>query len=235
MSNLDFHCFNEHLLRDIKPSLYFKSLIQKNIFPVTSPYKWLLRLREIEQNPKYHPEGNVWEHTMQVVDHAATYKHLSNDTQTFMWTSLLHDIGKGTTTKIRNGKITSYDHDIEGAKLARKFLSELHADKELIEKTGKLVRWHMQPLFVNKKLPFAKLKEMLTEIPCTEIALFSLCDRLGRSVIEKEAKEKELEDVISFLKVCQSQVDSADLKSEILKMLYELSALEFVEEDYVQI
>ncbi len=38
-----------------------------------------------------------------------------------MWGALLHDLGKAPTTKIRKGKITSYDHDKVGAELVRNF------------------------------------------------------------------------------------------------------------------
>lgn len=222
---LDFNIINHHLTLDDRPSQFFRDLIHKDEFPKEVPFKWMLKLIEIEQNPKYHPEGNVWEHTMQVLDYAAKFKHLSSNKQAFMWMSFLHDIGKGTTTKLRNGRITSYDHDIEGAKLAKKFMVYLNADPNLTEEVSKLVRWHMQPLFITKKLPFAKMKEMLREISGSEIGLFSLCDRLGRSVTEKDAKEKELNSILSFLNSCQEYTNDIEEKSKLLKMVYELASV----------
>jgi len=224
---LNFNEINQHLLQDLKPSIYFRELIRKGAFPNEAPYKWMLKLIEIEQNPKYHPEGNVWEHTMQVVDYAAKYKYLSNDQQAFMWMSFLHDIGKSTTTKVRNGKITSYDHDTQGAKLAKKFLESLSVDALLTDSVSRLVRWHMQPLFVTKKLPFAKISEMVADISCAEIGLFSLCDRLGRSLTTKEAKEKELSSILNFLNTCQDFITDINEKNRVLKMIYELSLITF--------
>lgn len=227
MHTINFDNINKHLMQDNKPSQYFKALIKDDMFPKEVPYQWMLKLIEIEQNPKFHPEGNVWEHTMQVVDYAAEYKYLSSNQQAFMWMSFLHDIGKGSTTRVRNGKITSYDHDLEGSKLARKFLSSLNAEQELVDRVSRLVRWHMQPLFVSKKLPFAKIKEMLTDISCTEIGLFSLCDRMGRSMTSKEAKEKELKCIISFLNICQDYTLDINERANILKMIYNLSLINF--------
>ena len=75
-----------------------------------------------------------------------------------MWGALLHDLGKAPTTKIRKGKITSYDHDKVGAELCREFLEVFTDDEEFIKQVTALVRWHMQTLFVIKNLPFADVK-----------------------------------------------------------------------------
>lgn len=218
-----FLSFEEHLLNDEKPSNYFRELVNKDMFPQTQPFIVLGKLMKTEQNPKYHPEGNVWEHTMQVVDYAASYNHLSSNIRVFMWASLLHDIGKGTTTKIRDGKITSYDHDIAGARLAKTFLSTFTQDKPFINDVCKLVRWHMQPLFITKKLPFAKLDEMLSEVSSAEIGLFNLCDRLGRSELSDENRDIEVRNVVGFLNTCYERSTDVDEKSNILKIIYHIS------------
>ncbi|PKM95655.1 MAG: hypothetical protein CVU84_02300 [Firmicutes bacterium HGW-Firmicutes-1] len=218
-----FFSFEKHLLNDDKPSCYFRELVRNNIFPQTQPFHDLVKLMKTEQNPKFHPEGNVWEHTMQVVDYAARYNHLSSNKRVFMWASLLHDIGKGTTTKIRNGKITSYNHDIAGARLAKAFLDCLTQDNLFIDDVCKLVRWHMQPLFITKKLPFSKIEEMMSEVSCAEIGLFNLCDRLGRSELSDENKDNELANVVNFLTTCYKLTNDIDEKSNILKIIYHIS------------
>lgn len=217
-----FKAFNEHLLKDDIPSDYFNLQLREGIFPQKYPFTLLITLMKTEQNPKFHPEGNVWQHTMQVVDMAAKYRHLSEDPQVFMWASLLHDIGKGTTTRIRGGKITAYDHDIEGEKLSKNFLSSLTDDKDLIYKTSKLVRWHMQPLFVNKNLPFSRLYEMLHQISPSEVGLFSICDRLGRNNWAQDQINSEIEFVKIFFSTCTKITDDIEEKSKILKIIYGL-------------
>ncbi len=220
-----FKSFEEHLLNDQKPSDFFRELVSNDSFPQEKPFNMLGQLMKTEQNPKFHPEGNVWEHTMQVVDYAAIYNHLSANKRVFMWASLLHDLGKGTTTKIRNGKITSYDHDIAGARLTKIFLLTFTDDRTFIDDVCKLVRWHMQPLFITKKLPFSKISEMMSEVSTAEIGLFNLCDRLGRSELSEENKKIELNNVINFLNTCSELSNDIDEKSNILKIIHHISTL----------
>jgi putative nucleotidyltransferase with HDIG domain len=143
----------QHLLEDDQPSHYFRDLAANGWFDETYPFTMLDKLRKIEQSEKFHPEGSVWEHTMLVVDMAAEGRHLSDHPRVFMWAALLHDLGKAVTTKVRGGRITAYDHDLQGAELARIFLQELTGDEYLIDQVAKMVRWHMQSLYVNKNLP----------------------------------------------------------------------------------
>jgi tRNA nucleotidyltransferase (CCA-adding enzyme) len=120
----EFEELEQHLLEDEKPSLYLRDLAQNRWFMDSYPFSLLGDLKEVEQSPVHHPEGSVWEHTLMVVDLAAEGKGLSQDPRVFMWSALLHDLGKAHTTRIRRGKITAYDHDKHGAVLAAAFLKE---------------------------------------------------------------------------------------------------------------
>lgn len=112
----------------------------------------------------------------------------------------MHDIGKPPTTKVRKGKITSYDHENVGANLAKEFLEEFTTDKEFIEEVCVLIRWHMQILHVVKNLPFANIKKMKEEADVNEVALLGYCDRMGR---KNPDIEKEKENIALFLKKCK--------------------------------
>lgn len=182
---------SNHLLQDEKPSQYLNHICDDSLF-CQHPFKMLYKLKETIQSPAHHPEGCVWNHTMLVVDEAAKVKHKSDDANVFMWAALLHDIGKPDTTKNRGGKITAYDHDKVGAKLAKDFLQELTDDNKFIEAVAELIRWHMQILFVVKDLPFADVKTMKQKVNINEVALLGLCDRLGRLIEEKEEEEKNI-------------------------------------------
>ena len=101
-----------------KPSSYLEEI--KDSLRNT-PLDALLILQNTEQNLKYHPEGNVWNHVMQVIDTAAKVKEFANDKESLMMGALLHDVGKGPTTKKnKQGRWISYNHDVEGVKLANK-------------------------------------------------------------------------------------------------------------------
>lgn len=180
-----------HLLNDEKPSLYINSLSEKDVFK-EYPFYMLVLLKKTEQSAKYHPEGNVWNHTMMVVDEAARVRDKSEDAAAFMWAALLHDIGKPPTTRMRKGRITSYDHDKEGEKLCVEFLKELTGEKEFITKVSALVRYHMHMLYILKDLPFADKAGLINgKVSPDELALLCRCDRLGRTGADESQVEEE--------------------------------------------
>ncbi len=200
-----FSEFDEHLLGDEKPSEYYASLYRNEKFPEEYPFSMISQLKRIPQEKRHHPEGDVYEHTMQVTDIAAALKHKSNEPRSFMWAALLHDLGKIPATKMRKGKITAYDHDIEGEKLARDFLVHCTDDEAFISRVCALVRWHMQVLFVVNNLPFADLPAMMRSVQPDEIVLLALCDRLGRGKKTQKETEAEMKNMELFLKRCESE------------------------------
>ena len=201
-----FDEFEMHLMEDSKPSLYFNKIINNESIFTEYPYTLLSSLVHTAQSPQHHPEGNVWIHTMMVVDNAAKVKELSENPIAFMWGALLHDLGKAPTTKIRKGKITSYDHDTVGAELCRKFLEAFTEDEEFIKRVTALVRWHMQTLFVMKNLPFGDVKSMSQEVSIKEIALLSQCDRLGRGELSESKVKEEKENIKAFIRKCEKDL-----------------------------
>jgi len=193
------------LLNDEAPSMYFRALFDSGSFPRQLPFSMIAELKDVPQQPDHHPEGDVLEHTLQVVDLAATRKQESRDPRAFMWAALLHDLGKKTMTKIRSGRITAYDHDKEGAKLAREFLRQCTDDEGFIRRVCALVRWHMQVMFVAHKLPFADIRGLLRSVPPQEISLLAWCDRLGRGALSLKAVEKERRNIEAFLARCAAE------------------------------
>lgn len=163
------------------------------------PFTMLERLGETEQSPEYHPEGNVWIHTLMVTDEAAKIKRKSKNPLALMLAALLHDLGKPDTFKNINGKITAYNHDVAGARLSAEFLNALTDDGALIRSVSGLVRWHMQILYVTRFNRFSELSKMRHETDVREVALLALCDRLGRGNTDRE---EEIRNIGDFLNRC---------------------------------
>ncbi len=179
------------LLHSSKPSVEIRELIDKGEFD-QKPFIKIKNLEDIEQNLVHHPEGNVLNHTLLVIDKASKYKKQSKDERVFMWAALLHDLGKLTTTRERKGKITAYGHDLQGEILSRQFLHQVIEDEKFINDVCVLVKHHMQPLFYDKKLPYFKEKEIINDSDYNEISLLSLADRLGRSnLCDEKIKQEE--------------------------------------------
>ncbi len=168
------------------------------------PFSLLAELKKTEQSPAHHPEGNVWNHTLLVVDEAAKRRSYSSDVRAFMWAALLHDIGKPSATKVRKGRITAYGHDAAGAGLARAFLSEFTDDAAFIGAVVALVRYHMHTFYVSKELPFQDIPGLLRDANANDAALLGYCDRLGRRGADAEAEKAN---IALFLKKLNEDAD----------------------------
>ncbi|MHC1721665.1 MAG: HDIG domain-containing metalloprotein [Aminipila sp.] len=193
-----FTAIDNHLLQDEYPSKYLNEVSNLPEFR-QYPFNMLLDLKETEQEPAHHPEGNVWNHTLLVIDEAAKRKDKSINPKVFMWAALLHDIGKPAATRLRHGKLTAYDHDKIGEKLSKKFLLAVDAPETFIEQVCSLVRFHMHILFVVKDMPFGDIKGLKAHANLQEVALLGLCDRLGRTNSDREKEEKTIELFLSKL------------------------------------
>ncbi|HBN83225.1 MAG TPA: phosphohydrolase [Clostridiales bacterium] len=200
-----FYEMTEHLLKDEVPSIYLNELLKK---PRSKefPLNLLLKMQKTEQSKKHHPEGNVWNHTMLVTDEAAKVREKSKDSRVFMWAALLHDIGKPDTTRMRKGRITAYDHDKVGTKLCVEFLRFFTDEEEFIDSVRVLVRYHMHMLYVLNKLPFGDIENLLKEADINEIALLSLCDRLGRTGADIDEEQENYEKYLSKLQTEKEKV-----------------------------
>lgn len=187
----------ERLISDDKPSIYLENAL-KNHNLDNYPFSMISDLRDVDQNPKFHPEGNVFIHTMMVIDQGAVNRERSRDKRVFMWALLLHDIGKKPTTKLRKGRLTSYNHDSVGAEMAREFLTYFNMEENFIDEVRGLVRWHMQSLFVTKDMKFQNIGDILRDVDINEIFLVSLSDRLGRGNLDHIEINKTKEEVRKF-------------------------------------
>lgn len=136
-----FEEWNKLLLKADKPSIGLHFLVECGWI------KWypeLDILRDIPQNPKHHPEGNVWAHSFMVVDNAAALvKNLPDEWQkAFMYGALLHDVGKAKAT---SDDLTAYGHEELGVPIAADFMERLTQERKLIAKVQNIVKYHMRP------------------------------------------------------------------------------------------
>jgi len=116
--------------------------------------KWFPELEALigcPQNPEYHPEGDVWQHTLNVVDNAAQVRRQLSDEDRagFMFGALCHDLGKPETTD--RDTFTAYAHDTKGEDKAVSFMERITNSKKLLEVVPLLTVSHMQPHFLSKE------------------------------------------------------------------------------------
>lgn len=146
----------------------------------------------VYQRPDYHPEGDVFEHTMQALDAAAM---LPRDVFTtpeerllILWTVLCHDLGKANTTD-ENG--SAFGHETTGVPLAKTFLKRFTDDVHLIKAVGVLVRHHLAPgqLVDADAGPKAYRRlalKLAPEVTAHELGLLALCDMRGCNAVGPE-------------------------------------------------
>jgi len=118
---------------------------------------WLLRmdqlrafpeieaLRSVPQDPRWHPEGDVFVHTAMCLDAAAALRDTSDDPVALMFGVLCHDFGKPEATQREGDRVRSIGHERAGLEPARRFMERLEASKRLVVQVLELVDRHLAP------------------------------------------------------------------------------------------
>lgn len=109
-------------------------------------YPELAALEGCPQDPIWHPEGDVWIHTLHCLDWFAT-ERTDNDADNLAvgLGVLCHDFGKPVTTRTEDGQVTSRGHESEGAGPTKDFLERLTNQQDVIEEVIPLVQCHLRP------------------------------------------------------------------------------------------
>ena len=94
-------------------------------------------MQGVEQPPEFHPEGDVWTHTLIMLD------GLKEPTQTLALGVLLHDVGKPRTFVVRE-RIRFDNHVEVGAKMAEEICKQLRLSLRDKERVVELVRHHLR-------------------------------------------------------------------------------------------
>ncbi len=116
----------EKLLLAPRPSIGWTLALDLGV--VEKLFPEMLALVGCPQEPEWHPEGDVWVHTLQVIDQARTrIDDLPRAKQlTIMLGAVAHDFGKPATTAFSDGRIRSIDHEEQGVAPATAFLDRLN-------------------------------------------------------------------------------------------------------------
>jgi tRNA nucleotidyltransferase (CCA-adding enzyme) len=190
--------FEKILLTDKFPSSFFRKLLNNNCLDKLFPE--LAILVRVKQKPNYHPEGNVFEHTMQALDAAAqfTYQEIK-EKRIIMLAVLCHDYGKAQS--LQPGKSMN-GHDIAGVPITEKFLKRFLYSKDVIKSVCKLVLYHKKPFEIFNKKPNAdSINNLKTHFNSTSsrqqlshVFWADLCGRNGnnKTPLTKESALKQI-------------------------------------------
>ena len=181
--------FKKLFLKSSKPSIAFELMRELGILKYFNELELLINCI---QEPEYHPEGDVWVHTMMALDEMARilkeekiedeYKKLY-----LFYATLCHDLGKPFCTKEINGKITSFKHENLGIEPTISFLLKLTNEKKLIEIVCSLVKNHLVPFQLYLAESSLKaIKRLSLKVNIEDLCLVCLADCLGRTIKDKE-------------------------------------------------
>jgi tRNA nucleotidyltransferase (CCA-adding enzyme) len=115
---------------------------------------WVRHFPELEmligcaQNPRWHPEGDVWIHTLHCMDVFADERiGIEREDLVVGFGVLCHDLGKpATTVRQEDGRITAKNHETIGVDITRRFLGRMTHEEKLIEEIVPLVACHLAPI-----------------------------------------------------------------------------------------
>ena len=124
-------------------------------------YPELAALVDCQQDPTWHPEGDVWVHTLHCLNAFAQIRTGEEwEDLVVGFAVLCHDLGKAVTSEIRDDRIRSPGHAKAGVEITRTFLERMTNQKDLIEEVLPLVRDHMSPYELYEKAGNAAIRRL---------------------------------------------------------------------------
>lgn len=190
-------------LKSVRPSLGIRWL--KKIGRLKDVFPELYATIGVLQRADYHPEGDVFEHSMQVLDAAASY-HYDSDLHklVMLFAGLCHDLGKVTTTELVDGVYKSPGHAAAGVAPARQLLRRMTLKNDIFDAVLKLVKYHMEPVMFAKggakSSAYKRLAlKLAPEVSMFQLATLSRADKQGRNGESELPLVKNILEVEQFI------------------------------------
>jgi tRNA nucleotidyltransferase (CCA-adding enzyme) len=168
----------------------------------------LAALKGCPQDPEWHPEGDVWVHTLLALDRARDeIEGLDRPRQNAVMLAVLcHDFGKPETTAVVDGRIRSFEHEAAGIAPTEAFLDRLNLHTlegfDLRTQVVQLVSHHLTPSHFHKnrdRVGDGAFRRLARKLEPELLFRVSRADSLGRTgELSTEAQEWFLERVRSL-------------------------------------
>lgn len=162
-------------------------------------FPWVQAMAATGQDPRFHPEGDVWTHTTLVCEaltRDAQWATLSAyERRIMLLAALFHDSGKPEVTFTdETGRVRSPDHAWRGEVLARRVLWAEEEDFAVRETVSAMVRHHMQPRYLPlQRDPRRRLLAMSWTLRCDLLAMLSRADTRGRTAADNDRALSDIE------------------------------------------
>ena len=180
--------FEKLLLQAERPSIGFALARELGVIHQLLPA--MEALYDCPQDAEWHPEGNVWIHTLMVIDKA---RELNGDLDrprlaTIMLGAVCHDLGKPSTTAVIDGRVRSPNHEAMGAGPATEILDRLNINTlDGFDVRGQvlgLVTEHLRPMAFFKAqdtVTDGAFRRLAQKVDLELLARFARSDCHGRT------------------------------------------------------
>lgn len=173
--------FNKLMLQGVQPSRGLSFLQQTGLIKY---FPEIAALQGVPQNTTWHPEGDVWTHTLLVIDQAAELRpHAEPYADVLMYAALCHDLGKPACTQTIDGTVHARGHEKYDAPV-RSFLGKLTLSAQMVEHILTLVHHHLQPYRLPDQhagaAAYRRLARAITPLPLSLLGLLARADLRGR-------------------------------------------------------
>ena len=176
------------LLLAARPSIGFELAL--DLLVIDRLFPEIKALVGCPQEPDWHPEGDVWVHTLMVIDQARTrIDDLDRARQiVIMLGAVCHDLGKPPTTAFSDGRIRSMDHEQAGVAPATAVLDRLNIHTidgyDVRRQILGIVAHHLKPgMFRQSKTPVSDgaFRRLAQKVDLELLARVAKSDCLGRT------------------------------------------------------
>ncbi len=140
-------------------------------------------LREVPQDPEWHPEGDVLIHTALCLDAAVLRRPEMENVWVEMLGVLCHDLGKATHTVFERGRWRCPAHDVGGVNPTKKLLERINGQSDVVDPVCDLVREHLRPgqLYLDReRVSDAAIRRLSTRVNIPALCRVSFADFAGR-------------------------------------------------------
>jgi len=178
--------WNKLLLKAQKPSIGFELMRELGILRYFGELEALIG---VPQEPKYHPEGDVWIHTMMSLDAMAhIVDKKSENGLKLLYAILCHDLGKATTTTIEQGRVRAIGHEKAGVELTKSLMYRLTNNHAFIDSLLPFVEHHLKPSqFYTAQSKSPAIRRLATKVTIQELVVVAKADFLGRTTPETQS------------------------------------------------
>ena len=180
--------FEKLLLHARKPSIGFA--LARRLGVVEQILPEMVPLYDCPQDPEWHPEGDVWTHTLMVIDET---RRRNDDLDrprlaTVMLAAVCHDLGKPATTALIDGRVRSPNHEAEGVAPATRILDRLNVQTldgfDVRTQVLGLVAEHLRPSAFHKAkdtVTDGAFRRLAQKVDLELLVRFARADCTGRA------------------------------------------------------